>query len=172
MAYYLYIFGPKKYMKKKLIIISIILLLLGTATSYLILSFGYSQGVRSGKLVKLSRKGILLKTYEGTLDLGSGDRLTWDFSVHDNKLGQNLLEQSGSFIKLYYKEHLMKLFYNTTFNVTRFEVLESPGGQNTKDFCMLIDIMRDDKEIVDRLRPLIQARSPELLNKIRKCQIK
>jgi hypothetical protein len=75
----------------------------------------YSSGSRAGTIVKLSRKGVLVKTYEGQLNLGgfSGETGSpasslWDFSVSNGKKDviQQLEEASlnGKRVKLYYKE--------------------------------------------------------------------
>ena len=98
-------------MKNKIILASILLLAILGAGTFGVLTHSYSNGVRTGKLVKLSKRGMLLKTYEGTLDLGSGDKLTWDFSIHDDKLGAELLKHTGQIVQLEYREILFKLFY-------------------------------------------------------------
>ncbi len=157
-------------MKKKLILAFTILLILTTATGYGILQYPQSHGIRTGKLVKLSRKGLFLKTYEGTLDLGSGDQLTWNFSVHNNELGRKLLEISGQEVKLHYKEHLMKLFYQTPYNVNSFEKISQAPGPYLEYFCQLVSILRMDKNVVEKTREMIEKMAPDLLEKIRECQ--
>lgn len=97
----------------KFILIGITLLVL-IIFGYII--FGsYSSGTRAGTVVKLSTRGVLIKTYEGQLNLGgfSGETGSpasslWDFSVDIGKkevIGQ--LEEAslnGKRVKLYYKE--------------------------------------------------------------------
>lgn len=52
---------------------------------------GYSEGERTGVVVKFSRKGLLIKSWEGTMNLGgmSGGSNTvpntWDFTVTDHR---------------------------------------------------------------------------------------
>ena len=91
-------------MKLKISLFIILSLIALASISYGLVSIPYSQGVRSGTLVKLSKKGILYSTYEGTLDLGSGDQLTWNFSIHDKKVGEQLVSLSGKKVKLNYDE--------------------------------------------------------------------
>ena len=99
-------------MKIKIIFIfSIALIILGTI-SYGLLNYPYSEGVRSGKLVKISKKGVVYPTYEGTLDLGSGDQLTWNFSVHSRDVGDKLVKQSGKQVKLQYDELFLNFLRN------------------------------------------------------------
>lgn len=82
----------------------------------------YSDGYRAGVPTKISHKGVIFKTYEGTLNVGgltsSPDGTiptTWDFSV--KKSDQEVLEkidaaiQAGDRVKLLYKEKYVKLFW-------------------------------------------------------------
>jgi hypothetical protein len=88
----------------------------------------YSEGSRAGTIVKLSRRGVLVKTYEGQLNLGgfSGETGSpasslWEFSVSNGKkeVIQQLEEASlnGKRVKLYYKE---KFFQWTLLGDTRY----------------------------------------------------
>lgn len=73
------------------ILILILILIVGIFT---FLYFGiYDEGVRAGNVVRVSKKGIIFKTYEGQLNLQSFGALkgttpfaeTFDFSVANNK---------------------------------------------------------------------------------------
>lgn len=157
-------------MKKKFIGWSILILILGGAISYGILQYSYSNGQRTGKLVKLSKKGFFPKTYEGTLDLGSGDKLTWDFSVHNEKLGEEIINLSGRMVTLEYRELLWKIFYDTKYDVISYRLVEDPKGDSLKMLCRFVDVLRNNKEIVEMIRPLILKYDPDLLSDIRNCQ--
>ena len=63
---------------------------MGYLTKWALFDFNISSGKRVGNLVKISKKGkfIFLKTWEGTLDEGSGDKLTYYFSVKSEKVAQ------------------------------------------------------------------------------------
>lgn len=156
-------------MKKKIIGYLILLCLVGVGVSYLILSYSYSEGNRVGKLVKLSRKGFLPKTWEGTLDLGSGDRLTWDFSVHNDELGEKLKEQSGKMVNLEYRELLWKLFYRTKYDITSWS-LNDRNKNDSNLLCRFVAVLRKDKAIVEQIRPMIEKYDLGLLTNIRECQ--
>jgi len=84
---------PKKKRKHFFRNLLIILLVL-VAGTYVLLYFGiYDEGVRAGNVVRISKKGIIFKTYEGQLNLQSFGALkgttpfaeTFDFSVEKNK---------------------------------------------------------------------------------------
>ena len=137
-------------MKTKITIFILIIILGVLGISYGLVSIPYSEGVRSGRLVKLSKKGILYSTYEGTLDLGSGDQLTWNFSIHDKKIGEQLVKLSGQKVKLSYDELFFKLFYETKYNVLNFKLVNE--GQADGSFCELVTVVRSFPEIVKVLR--------------------
>ncbi|MBT7609625.1 MAG: hypothetical protein HN576_07705 [Bacteriovoracaceae bacterium] len=156
-------------MKKKIFAWTILIILIICGVAGATLQYSYSTGQRSGKLVKLSKKGFLPKTYEGTLDLGSGDSLTWQFSVHDEKLGEKLTNLSGQNVTLEYRELLWKIFYDTKYDITGYKIIED-SGQSNKSLCRLVQVLRQDKSIVEQIRPMIQQFDPSLLSSIRKCQ--
>lgn len=156
-------------MLKKIIMVVVLFCLISGLISYGVLHYHYSDGVRSGRLVKISKKGMLFKTYEGILDLGSGDRLTWDFSVHDSEIGEKLLKLSGKKIQLTYTELLYKVFYNSKYNVTAWKVLETGQSFSNQNFCALIKLMKMDRDIVNLVRKLMVKYKPDLLEKARGC---
>lgn len=156
-------------MKAKIIGSLVVLCLIAVGASYLILNYSYSDGNRVGKLVKLSKKGFLPKTWEGTLDLGSGDKLTWDFSVHDDALGEKLQKHSGKMVNLEYRELLWRIFYDTKYDVISWE-LNDKGENDRALLCRFVDVLRKNKKIVEMIRPMVQEYDYSLLDKIRECQ--
>lgn len=158
-------------MKKKIIGTLVLLVLLSAAVPFLVLSYSYSEGNRVGKLVKLSRKGFFPKTWEGTLDLGSGDRLTWDFSVHDAELAEKLQEETGRVVNLGYRKLLWRVFYKTEYDIISWS-LSNKVANDENLFCRFVAVLRKSKIIVGQIRPLIEKYDPQLLNNIRDCQNK
>jgi len=96
---------------RKLIFISIAILLL-SVTGYIYWFYynPYSDGYREGILQKFSRKGNVLKTYEGEMVmLGFGARNTsivnanyFYFSVDDNSAADSLQMCLGKIVKVHY----------------------------------------------------------------------
>ncbi|HLE12716.1 MAG: hypothetical protein A2504_09810 [Bdellovibrionales bacterium RIFOXYD12_FULL_39_22] len=154
--------------KKKVFSFFVFLLILVVAAAYLVLNFGYSKGSRTGRLVKISQKGFAIRTYEGTMDLGSGDKLTWDFSIHKNALGDELVNHTGEIVELHYKEHLYKLFYETKYNVYGWNKVHKEESHEL--LCRLVRILKTDAALVEKIRPMILEQDNELLLSIRKCQ--
>lgn len=81
-------------------------------------SANYSDGEKAGTIVKLSKKGVLFKTWEGQLNsgmvilddaaaAGSAPNIIWDFSVKDDpelikKLEEHMLK--GTRVMVKYKQ--------------------------------------------------------------------
>jgi hypothetical protein len=82
--------GKKGHFVRNLFIILLVL----AAGTFIFLYFGiYDEGVRAGNVVRVSKKGVVFKTYEGQLNLQSFGAIkgaspfveTFDFSVEKSK---------------------------------------------------------------------------------------
>ena len=94
---------------KKFIAIAVVLILAVMAFFY----YGtYSEGVRAGTLIKISKRGTIFKTYEGQLNVNAFGAVkkgtldeSFEFSIPDNpELVEKMEESTGKSVKLYYKE--------------------------------------------------------------------
>lgn len=73
----------------------------------------FGEGVKSGELNYVVKKGNVFKTYEGKLiqsglrskSVGSIQSYEFDFSVTDDSLANILMTNSGSYFDLHYKEY-------------------------------------------------------------------
>lgn len=73
----------------------------------------YSEGTRSGTLIKVSKKGYIFKTYEGQLNTGGmqanqqGQLIgnLWEFSVTNDAVYQQLQHSEGKQIVLTYRQY-------------------------------------------------------------------
>ncbi len=77
-------------------------------------TFGsYSDGTRNGHIVKFSKKGVMMKTWEGELHLDcsriGANPQPWLFSVSDETIANQVQQASldNSCVNLYYKEKYM-----------------------------------------------------------------
>lgn len=82
--------------------------ILFSAGYYVYRTYVLSEGSRTGTLFKVSKKGIVFKTYEGQLHLAGSVMLTqqstWDFSAKDASVYAELQKNEGKVLTLYYKE--------------------------------------------------------------------
>lgn len=60
----------------------------------------YSEGKRAGVIVKFSKRGLFVPSYEGTMHVGNAatatGAATWDFSVADSDDNRTLINQIGA----------------------------------------------------------------------------
>ena len=97
---------------KKLLIAAFVLAILAGIGYYLFASMTYSDGSRTGQLIKISEKGYVFKTFEGSLSLGGisveEDRTNigsiWEFSVTDDAVFYKMLSLRGRKVVVQYEE--------------------------------------------------------------------
>jgi hypothetical protein len=106
--------APRKSGFKKIITITILLIvLIGFAIFWWNYLFVFGEGVKSGQLNYVVKKGNLFKTYEGKLiqsgirsqGTGSIQSYEFEFSVADDSLANVLMNNSGNYYDLHYKEY-------------------------------------------------------------------
>ncbi len=115
----------------------ILLVLLVVAISFIAFSYWgvYESGVLAGKVLRISEKGYVFKTYEGKLDLETFGALkgtspiasTFDFSVESKE--KEVIKQlesvalSGERVNLHFKKRYMKFPWRgeTKYFVTQVE---------------------------------------------------
>ena len=91
---------------------------LGFTSFYLFIeNVPYSEGTRTGKVVKISKKGILFKTWEGELNQGMGMPEKFSFSVKNPEVIKKIQEYEGKDnVKLFYEERYTKFFWQGDSN--------------------------------------------------------
>ena len=83
------------------------------AAAYFRFFFVFGEGVKSGELNYVVYKGVLFKTYEGKLiqtgirskAAGSIQSYEFEFSVENEALARELMQQGGKTLELHYKEY-------------------------------------------------------------------
>ena len=133
----------KRFLRKLLLYVigfGIGLLILANVTSY-------SKGERTGHIVKLEKKGLLFKTWEGSLDMsifqgarpnkGNVENTLWTFTVSDDKIAQQIQDANmrGNRVILHYKEKYMKLFWigDTKYIVIAVDEVKENPPQSPSD---------------------------------------
>lgn len=97
---------------KKILAILIVVIMLAFAGWYAFIYYAsYSEGTRSGELIKFSNKGFIIKTWEGEISQGISGAQIFKFSVEDNKkeIISKLEKYQGRYVKLKYKERFAKI---------------------------------------------------------------
>ena len=128
----------KRTTKKILKVIGITLLLVGIAVFCFLYWSTYEDGVMAGKVLRISQKGMIFKTYEGKINLETFGALrgaspiaeSFDFSVEKSET--DLIRQlqevslSGERVNLYFVKHYVGFPWrgDTKYFVTRVERLE------------------------------------------------
>lgn len=117
-------------MKKTLFII--LGALLGLYLLYFAFTYSvpYSEGTRSGELIKFTHKGMLIKTWEGQISQGISGAQIFDFSVLDEEedVIQKLKDYQGSYVKLTYIERYTTFIFwgDTKYFITDVSQERSP----------------------------------------------
>ncbi len=90
----------------------------------------YSEGTRSGELIKFSKKGVLFKTYEGEISQGISGAQIFSFSVEDKntEVIDKLDAYQGKYVKLTYKERFGTFAWlgDTKYFIINAELESSP----------------------------------------------
>ena len=75
---------------------------------YFYRTYTISEGSRTGTLFKISKKGVVFKTYEGQLHLAGSvmmsQQSTWDFSAKNGTVYIELQQHEGKNVKCYYRQ--------------------------------------------------------------------
>ena len=99
--------------KRFLTTLLIIVILIGIGLFWWNYLFVFGEGVKSGQLNYVVKKGNLFKTYEGKLiqsgirsqSAGSIQSYEFEFSVANDSIANILMNNSGNYYDLHYKEY-------------------------------------------------------------------
>ena len=117
-------------MKKTLFSILGVIVLLFIAWFAFIYFVPYSEGTRSGELIKFTKKGVISKTWEGEISQGISGAQIFQFSVLDNNKEaiEALQQNEGNYVRLKYMERYATFFFwgDTKYFITEVEEAQSP----------------------------------------------
>ncbi len=99
--------------KKFLRILLLLIIVIGIFLFWWNYLFVFGEGVKSGQLNYVVKKGNVFKTYEGKLiqsgirsqAAGSIQSYEFEFSIADDSLANYLMNNSGNYYDLHYKEY-------------------------------------------------------------------
>ncbi|MBO9200402.1 MULTISPECIES: hypothetical protein [Niastella] len=114
-------------MKKILLIVVLLLFLVASGIIYFKYFYVFGEGVKSGHLNYVVRKGDVFKTYEGKLiqegirsrTAGSIQSYEFEFSIVNKGIAEKLMANSGKWFDLHYREYHNVVAWrgNTTYVV-------------------------------------------------------
>lgn len=118
-------------MLRKIIIYFTLLVILITSAYFAFVYYAtYSDGVRSGELIKFSSKGYVYKTWEGEVSQGISGAQIFKFSVLDNnkKTIEDLKKFQGQYVKVNYIERYRTFPWwgDSKYFVTEVQKEQSP----------------------------------------------
>lgn len=172
-------------MKEKVnqIVIVLVIIFFSYGLKWSLFDFNISAGKRVGNLVKLSKKGrfLFLKTWEGTLDEGSGDKLTYYFSVRNEKVAQELYSYQGKQVTLYYEQHFFGWPRETNYEIVAWR----PKDQEIVDdstslkvavsevsktlFCSFLGALYKDKGLYARVKDFVKSENMYVYKQYDRC---
>lgn len=105
--------SAKSTFKKIITIAIIVILLVGLAVFWWNYLYVFGEGVKSGQLNYVVKKGNVFKTYEGKLiqsgfrspTAGAIQSYEFEFSIADDSIATTLMNNSGNYYDLHYKEY-------------------------------------------------------------------
>lgn len=118
---------------RRLFIGLIVVAVLALIISFLATKVPYSEGDRAGVVSKFSKKGFVIKTYEGELNVGAQGQVgnlsnnLWEFTVdsEDPTVTQKLEDAmlTGKRLRLHYEQRYLKFSWmgDTEYFVTRVD---------------------------------------------------
>ena len=116
---------------KKIIGIFIGVLVIGISLYFTIMYYAtFSEGFRSGELIKISNKGMVFKTWEGELSQGIAGAQIFKFSIldSDQKIIQEMKDMQGEYVKVTYVERYKTFPWwgDTKYFITEIVQEDSP----------------------------------------------
>lgn len=117
---------------KKFLTIFILVIIVGTIGFFWVSTWTYSEGTRSGQLIKVTKKGVVFKTHEAQLNMGGLRTNTidglegniWDFSIIDDAVVDKLNALEGKRVKVSYKQRYYSMAWIGKTNYIAIDVTE------------------------------------------------
>lgn len=116
---------------RKILVYGILAIVLAVSAYIAVLYYAtFSEGIRTGELIKFSHKGYLFKTWEGELSQGLSGSQKFAFSVMDNQpeVIEQMKQNQGKFVKIEYIERYGTFSWwgETNYYITKVTPEKSP----------------------------------------------
>ena len=116
---------------RKILVYGILAIVLAASAYIAALYYAtFSDGIRTGELIKFSHKGYIFKTWEGELSQGLSGSQKFAFSVMDNQpeVIEQMKQNQGKFVKIEYIERYGTFSWwgETNYYITKVTPEKSP----------------------------------------------
>ncbi len=116
---------------RKILVYGILAIVLATSAYIAALYYAtFSEGIRTGELIKFSHKGYIFKTWEGELSQGLSGSQKFAFSVMDNQpeIIEQMKANQGKFVRIEYVERYGTFSWwgETNYYITKVTPEKSP----------------------------------------------
>lgn len=116
---------------RKILVYGILAIVLATSAYIAALYYAtFSEGIRTGELIKFSHKGYIFKTWEGELSQGLSGSQKFAFSVMDNQpmVIEQMKANQGKFVRIEYVERYGTFSWwgETNYYITKVTPEKSP----------------------------------------------
>jgi hypothetical protein len=116
---------------RKILVYGILAIVLASSAYIAALYYAtFSDGIRTGELIKFSHKGYVFKTWEGELSQGLSGSQKFAFSVMDNQpeVIEQMKQNQGKFVKIEYIERYGTFSWwgETNYYITKVTPEKSP----------------------------------------------
>ena len=116
---------------RKILVYGILAIVLAASAYIAALYYAtFSDGIRTGELIKFSHKGYIFKTWEGELSQGLSGSQKFAFSVMDNQpeVIEQMKANQGKFVKIEYIERYGTFSWwgETNYYITKVTPEKSP----------------------------------------------
>lgn len=116
---------------RKILVYGILAIVLAVSAYIAVLYYAtFSEGIRTGELIKFSHKGYVFKTWEGELSQGLSGSQKFAFSVMDNQpeVIEQMKQNQGKFVKIEYIERYGTFSWwgETNYYITKVTPEKSP----------------------------------------------
>jgi uncharacterized protein YwgA len=120
---------------KKVLVFILVAITIGFSSYFAFIYYiPVSEGIRSGELIRLSHKGVAIKTWEGELSQGISGAQIFKFSVlsSDKEVIEQMKDLQGQYVKLTYVEKYRTFFWwgETRYFIKTIQKEKSPFNQN------------------------------------------
>ncbi len=110
---------------RNILLIVLAAIIVGFTLYFFISSYTKSEGEQAGVLVNFSKKGLIIKTYEGKLNKGGTGNVPgtaqfndiFHFSVRDKAVAEQLMNYNGKKVSLHYRQVINSFFWQGETNI-------------------------------------------------------